>query len=114
MNSVRRIQQESRLGLLGALWNRGQDGASAGKAKRPWFILGFIAMAALATWIPALKPAGHAIFLAAQRSLVITLFLIGSGLSRGALRAVGRRPLIQGFVLWIAMGSATLGAILLG
>jgi uncharacterized integral membrane protein (TIGR00698 family) len=100
--------------VVGMLWNRGNPDAPAGKAKRPWFILGFVAAAALVTWIPALKPAGHIVFIGAQRSLVVTLFLIGSGLSRSALQAVGRRPLIQGFVLWIVMGSGTLGAILLG
>jgi len=34
-----------------------------------------------------------------------------------ALQEVGlltRRPLIQGFVLWVLMGSLTLGAIILG
>ncbi|HUA36205.1 MAG TPA: putative sulfate exporter family transporter [Candidatus Binataceae bacterium] len=100
--------------VIGVIWNRGSEEASGGKAKRPWFILGFLAAAALVTWLPSLKPAGHVIFLGAQRSLVITLFLIGSGLSRSALQVVGRRPLMQGFFLWVIMGSATLGAILLG
>ena len=100
--------------VVGMVWNRGNSEGPAGKAKRPWFILGFVAAAALVTWIPALRPAGHMVFVGAQRSLVVTLFLIGSGLSRAALAAVGRRPLIQGFVLWIIMGSGTLGAILLG
>jgi hypothetical protein len=54
------------------------------------------------------------VFVGAQRSLVVTLFLIGSGLSREALRVVGHRPLIQGFLLWMLMGAGTLGAILLG
>jgi len=99
---------------VGMLWNRGSDSTGAGKAKRPWFILGFLAAAALVTWIPALKPSAHAVFFGAQRSLVVTLFLIGSGLSREALRVVGRRPLIQGFILWVMMGAGTLGAILLG
>ena len=96
------------------IWNRGSEETSSGKARRPWFILGFVAAAAIVTWIPYLKPVGHVIFVSAQRSLVITLFLIGSGLSRSALRTVGRRPLMQGFFLWVLMGSATLGAILLG
>ncbi len=99
---------------VGMVWNRGNADAPAGKAKRPWFILGFLAAAALVTWVPALKPAGHMVFAGAQRSLVVTLFLIGSGLSRGALQMVGRRPLIQGFVLWVLMGSGTLVAILMG
>ncbi len=100
--------------VVGMVWNRGDPDAPAGKAKRPWFILGFLAAAAFVTWVPALKPAGHMVFVGAQRSLVVTLFLIGSGLSRNALQMVGRRPLIQGFVLWVLMGSGTLVAILLG
>jgi uncharacterized integral membrane protein (TIGR00698 family) len=100
--------------VIGMLWNRGSEQAGAGKARRPWFILGFLAAAALVTWVPSLKPAGHMVFVGAQRSLVITLFLIGSGLSRSALQIVGRRPLIQGFVLWVLMGSGTLVAILSG
>jgi uncharacterized integral membrane protein (TIGR00698 family) len=100
--------------IIGMVWNRGEDKAGAGKAKRPWFILGFVAAAAIVTWIPSLKPAGHLVFKGAQRSLVVTLFLIGSGLSRQALQVVGKRPLIQGFILWVLMGCGTLSAILLG
>ena len=100
--------------VIGSFWNRGGEEVGAGKAKRPWFILGFVVAAALVTWMPSLKPAGHLVFVGAQRSLVVTLFLIGSGLSRSALLMVGKRPLIQGFILWIVMGTATLGAILVG
>jgi hypothetical protein len=64
--------------------------------------------------IPALKPSTHVVFFGVQRSLVVTLFLIGSELSREALQVVGRRPLIQGFLLRVLIGSGTLGAILLG
>ncbi|HVN27390.1 MAG TPA: putative sulfate exporter family transporter, partial [Candidatus Binataceae bacterium] len=99
---------------IGMLWNRNKDAGAAGKSRRPWFILGFLAAAALVTWIPALKPSGHMVFLGAQRSLVVTLFLIGSGLSRSALQIVGKRPLIQGFMLWVLMGTGTLAAILVG
>ncbi len=100
--------------VIGMFWNRGNEIKGTGRAKRPWFILGFLAMAALVTWIPPLRPSAHGVFVAAQRSLVVTLFLIGSGLSRQALQVVGRRPLIQGFLLWVIMGSGTLGAILIG
>lgn len=99
---------------IGMLWNRGNPDLPAGKSQRPWFILGFLAAAALMTWVPVLKPAGHLVFVGAQRALVVTLFLIGAGLSRSALQMVSRRPLIQGFILWVMMGSGTLGAILLG
>jgi uncharacterized membrane protein YadS len=99
---------------IGMVWNRGSAVTHASKPKRPWFILGFLGAAAFVTWIPALTPSSHIVFLCAQRLLVVTLFLIGSGLSRQALQAVGRRPIIQRFLLWVVMGAGTLGAILLG
>lgn len=100
--------------VIGMVWNPKKNEVNAQRARRPWFILGFLAAAAFVTLIPSLKPAGHVLFIGAQRSLVLTLFLIGSGLSRSALHAVGRRPLVQGLILWVLMGSGTLGAILLG
>jgi len=84
------------------------------KAKRPWFILGFLAAAALVTFVPALKPAGQVVAAAAQRSLVLTLFLLGLGLSRSAVANVGFRPFVMGITLWLLVGSATLGAVVLG
>ncbi|HJV90516.1 MAG TPA: putative sulfate exporter family transporter [Holophagaceae bacterium] len=81
------------------------------KTKRPWFILGFLAMAALVTYLPALKPAGTWVSALAKRSLVLTLFLIGAGISREALQRVGLRPFLQGLLLWILVGGGTLAAI---
>jgi uncharacterized membrane protein YadS len=50
----------------------------------------------------------------ARRSLVLTLFLLGCGISREALAKVGLRPLIQGVLLWFLVGAGTLGALQLG
>jgi uncharacterized membrane protein YadS len=82
--------------------------------KKPWFILGFLAMAALVTWVPALHGPGRIVALGAHRVLVLTLFLIGAGLSREALRTVGFRPFLQGLVLWVVVASLGLGAVKLG
>lgn len=82
--------------------------------KKPWFIAGFLAMAALVTFLPGLHTAGHLVAMAAQRVLVLTLFLIGAGLSREALRSVGLRPLLQGLALWLIVGSLGLGAVKVG
>ncbi len=90
------------------------DGEAQPKAKRPWFILGFLLMAALVTWVPSLKESGHLVETVAKRALVLTLFLIGSGLTKETLKSVGARPLIQGVVLWIIAASVTLSAILAG
>ena len=84
------------------------------KALLPWFIAGFLFVAALGTFIPALRPAGHLVASLARHVMNATLFLIGLGLSRDSLRAVGVRPLIQGVSLWFVLASGTLGAILLG
>lgn len=99
---------------LGA-WTRSRGAAPAeGKARRPWFILGFLAAAALVTLVPALRPAGLLVARGARQVLVLTLLLIGSNLSREALRAVGPRPLAHGVLLWFLMGALTLVGIQLG
>ena len=82
--------------------------------KKPWFIGGFLLMAALVTWIPALHTAGHVVAAGAHHVLVLTLFLIGAGLSREALKTVGFRPFLQGLLLWLLVGSLGLGAVKLG
>ncbi len=102
------------LGLLYARFHVFDGEAGHAKAKRPWFILGFLAMAALVTFVPALKPAGAWVNAAAKRALVLTLFLLGCGLSREALKRVGPRPFLQGLLLWICVGAGSLGAIRLG
>jgi len=91
---------------------RGQEGeapaADAPPVKKPWFIAGFLIMAGVVTWIPALRVPGHWVAFAAQRVLVLTLFLIGASLSRKALKEVGVRPLLQGLALWVAVCAAGL------
>ena len=93
---------------------RGETAPDAPPLKKPWFIGGFLVMAALVTFVPALQGPGHLVAIAARRMLVLTLFLIGAGLSREALRRVGLRPLLQGLLLWLIVGSLGLGAVKLG
>jgi uncharacterized integral membrane protein (TIGR00698 family) len=91
-----------------------RGGGTAVPAKKPWFILGFLAMAALFTYVAPLAPAGAVIETLAKRGLVLTLFLIGAGLTRATLREVGARPLLQGLALWCVVSAATLGCIEIG
>ncbi len=84
------------------------------KAKRPWFILGFIIAAASVTWIPSLEPTGKLVADVAKQLMVLTLFLIGSGLSKEAIKSVGLRPFAQGIALWIVTAGTSLAAIMLG
>jgi uncharacterized membrane protein YadS len=50
----------------------------------------------------------------AKRALVLTLFLLGLGLSRETLARVGPRPLLQGALLWLTIGGGVLAAISAG
>jgi uncharacterized integral membrane protein (TIGR00698 family) len=93
-------------------WHNRSGGAGAkGKPRRPWFIAGFIAAAALVTYVPGLQQAGHLVAGVSKQALVLTLFFIGASLTRSSLRDVGARPLALGVALWIAMASLSLAAI---
>jgi uncharacterized integral membrane protein (TIGR00698 family) len=74
----------------------------------PWFILGFVAMAAAFTWIPGLDLLSGPVVTIGQRALVLALFLIGLSLSRKALSRVGIRPLLLGLTLWIVVAAVSL------
>ena len=83
-------------------------------AKKPWFIAGFLLVAALVTWIPGLQAPGHYVAMGAHHVLVLTLFFIGAGLSREALRSVGFRPFLQGLILWLTVAPLGLWAVRMG
>ncbi len=88
-------------------------GSSLSTVRWPWFILGFIAMAALVTWVPATHTVAPDIVFVGHKLLVLALFLIGLSLSRRALARVGARPLLMGVVLWIIIATASLPLALL-
>jgi len=46
--------------------------------------------------------------------LTVTLYLIGTGISRATLEEVGSRPLLQGVFLWMLVGLTSLYFILSG
>lgn len=92
---------------LGAGWLLRLDG----KIKFPLFILGFLLAAALRSLVPAGEPVWHALGAVAKQSLVVTLFLVGTGLTRDVLQHNGVRPLVQGVLLWLLVSVGTLSAI---
>jgi uncharacterized integral membrane protein (TIGR00698 family) len=100
--------------LMIGLLKKSDKSSEAGKAKKPWFILGFLIAAAIVTWIPVLQKAGYVVEMIARRTLVLTLFFIGLGLSKETLKKVGMKPLIFGVTLWILIAAGSLGAIQLG
>ncbi|MBT0663643.1 putative sulfate exporter family transporter [Geobacter pelophilus] len=80
----------------------------------PLFIIGFLVAATIRSLVPSLNAIWGDLAAIARQLLVVTLFLIGSGLSRGVLRKVGLRPLLQGCALWLLVSSVTLLAVIRG
>lgn len=76
------------------------------KAQIPWFIGLFLLAAAVRGALPGvLAPAlAHL----GTVGLTLTLFLIGAGISRKTLQAVGWKPLAQGALLWLCISAASL------
>ncbi len=87
---------------------------SEGKARFPLFIVGFLAAAAIKTTLPQFEQFWHPLNSMAKQSLVVTLFLIGSGLTRDLLAKTGIRPLAQGITLWIVVSVTSAAAIISG
>ena len=82
------------------------------KLKIPYFILLFIIAVVFNTYIPALKTIDHFITTLSKSGLTLTLFLIGSGLSRNVLMSVGFKPLILGVILWALISATALWVII--
>jgi uncharacterized membrane protein YadS len=74
----------------------------------PWFVLLFLVAAWLSVELPGAKATWTAISQVAKSGFAVTLFLIGSGLSRKAIGKIGWRPMALGVLLWLIVSSATL------
>jgi len=85
---------------------------SKARIQWPWFILLFCFAALLNTLLPAFSGTFGALNHLGRIGLTVTLFLIGTGLNKKTLAKVGVRPLLQGLVLWVIVGSTTLALIL--
>ena len=85
---------------------------SKARIQWPWFILFFCFAALLNTLLPSYSGAFGALNHLGRIGLTVTLFLIGTGLSKQTLAKVGVRPLLQGLILWLVVGSTTLALIL--
>jgi uncharacterized membrane protein YadS len=93
------------------------DAAAAPSAWRrfasimPWFIVWFVGACVLRTLVPGLADAADEVKLVSGCAFQVALFLIGTGVSRAALREAGPRALVHATVLWIALAGATLFVI---
>ena len=84
---------------------------SRAKIQWPWFILYFCLAACVNTYLHALSPVCLSLKHLGIAGLTVTLFLIGTSLSRKTLKEVGVRPLLQAVLLWIIVATASLALI---
>ncbi|MGH9846957.1 MAG: YeiH family protein [Blastocatellia bacterium] len=80
----------------------------AARIQWPWFILFFCLAAVANTYFPGGRELFSFLSQAARIGLTVTLFLIGSGISKATLKSVGARPLVQGVILWLIVSVGTL------
>lgn len=100
--------------LLYLFLNRKKVRAGRRKIAFPWFILLFLAACAARSFSPAwlLPSIFDSLVNLAKAGMILTLFLIGAGLSRQTIRHVGVRPMLQGLTLWIVISGVALFAVL--
>jgi uncharacterized integral membrane protein (TIGR00698 family) len=87
---------------------------SRAKIHLPWFILFFCLAAVANSFVQWFHPEYLQLARLGRLGLAVTLFLIGTGITRETLKKVGARPLIQGVLLWIVVGTTSLLLILKG
>lgn len=87
---------------------------SKARIQYPWFILFFVLAAVCNSYLPVGLPLYHRLARLGEIGLTVTLFLIGSNISRSTLKTVGTRPLVQGVLLWIIVASLSLVLIMRG
>jgi uncharacterized integral membrane protein (TIGR00698 family) len=87
---------------------------SKSKVQIPWFIFLFCIAAVINTYGPQDQRLSQMFFQLGRLGLTVTLFLIGTGISRATLKEVGWRPLVQGVLLWMVVGVTSLYFIRIG
>jgi uncharacterized integral membrane protein (TIGR00698 family) len=81
------------------------------KIQWPWFILFFCLASVANTYLPAFQSVYSLARHLGILGLTVTLFLIGTGISKRTLREVGVRPLLQGIMLWVVVATGSLALI---
>ncbi len=94
-------------------FRRSADGEhTPGRLHIPWFIGLFLLASVARTLLPPIASFAPALTHLATVGLTLTLFLIGTGLSRETLRRVGWKPMAQGVALWLVISAGSLWAVM--
>ncbi len=99
--------------LLFAYIYRQKDSQTKAKIAVPWFILFFLAAAAIRSYAPVwvVPSIFDSLVNLAKGGMTVTLFLIGASLSRETLKRFGFAALFQGVILWLVISVVTLLAV---
>jgi len=87
---------------------------SKSSIKWPWFIVLFCLAAVASTYLPSFGPLYPKLSTLGKSGLTVTLYLIGTGISKSTLKQVGVRPLLQGVLLWAIVAISSLVLIRFG
>lgn len=67
--------------------------------------------------VSTLFPQGEPVYMYlaffSKKALVVTLFLIGTGLSLQTIRSVGGKTFLMGLLLWLVVSVGVLGVVLI-
>ena len=96
------------LSLITVLFYKG----NSSKIKIPYFIGLFILTMLISTFLPQFEDVYAVIVVIAKRALIVTLFLIGTGLSIRTIKSVGYKTFLLSSILWIAISITSLIVIL--
>jgi uncharacterized integral membrane protein (TIGR00698 family) len=78
------------------------------KASFPWFVLGFLGMSLLFTFVTPLKDFKEIFLIISKTGFTITLFLIGLTFDLKKMKRIGLRPFAFSVSLWIIVSIFTL------
>lgn len=78
------------------------------KVKIPWFIVWFVLAIVINSYVKEISSITPHVVAAAKKGLVLTLFLIGAGLSIKRIKEVGWKPLLLGIILWFVISIVSL------
>jgi uncharacterized integral membrane protein (TIGR00698 family) len=76
--------------------------------KVPLFIIGFIISSCLFSFLPSYESVFINLYAVAKQVLVVSLFLIGSGVSMAIVNQLGSKILLQAVLLWIMVSITAL------
>ena len=81
------------------------------KISIPYFIFFYCFAILFAHFVPDFSDIYHGIFMVSKQTLVLCLFLIGSGITFNKIKEAGAKPLILGVLLWTIIGIGSLSYI---